>query len=212
MKRIISVLISATMLLGLSACAPSGDDTPESAPQTTGTSKVSDTSEDTPSTETEGEGSDRILVCYFSATGNTEGVAQKIASVSGGELYEIVPAEEYTSADLEYNDPDSRATAEQDDPSVRPEIASPDLSLEGVTTIYLGYPIWWGEEPRIMDTFVESYDFDGITVIPFCTSGSSGIETSSSNLEEVAGSGNWLEGRRFEADVSEDEIADFIGV
>ena len=212
MKRIISVLISATMLLGLSACAPSGDDTPESAPQTTGTSKVSDTSEDTPSTETEGEVSDRILVCYFSATGNTEGVAQKIASVSGGELYEIVPAEEYTSADLEYNDPDSRATAEQDDPSVRPEIASPDLSLEGVTTIYLGYPIWWGEEPRIMDTFVESYDFDGITVIPFCTSGSSGIETSSSNLEEVAGSGNWLEGRRFEADVSEDEIADFIGV
>ncbi len=212
MKRIISVLISATMLLGLSACAPSGDDTPESAPQTTGTSKVSDTSEDTPSTETEGEVSDRILVCYFSATGNTEGVAQKIASVSGGELYEIVPAEEYTSADLEYNDPDSRATAEQDDPSVRPEIASPDLSLEGVTTIYLGYPIWWGEEPRIMDTFVESYDFDGITVIPFCTSGSSGIETSSSNLEEVAGCGNWLEGRRFEADVSEDEIADFIGV
>ena len=212
MKRIISVLISATMLLGLSACAPSGDDTPESAPQTTGTSKVSDTSEDTPSIETEEEVSDRILVCYFSATGNTEGVAQKIASVSGGELYEIVPAEEYTSADLEYNDPDSRATAEQDDPSVRPEIASPDLSLEGVTTIYLGYPIWWGEEPRIMDTFVESYDFDGITVIPFCTSGSSGIETSSSNLEEVAGSGNWLEGRRFEADVSEDEIADFIGV
>ncbi|MBR2294862.1 MAG: flavodoxin [Clostridiales bacterium] len=212
MKRIISVLILATMLLGLSACAPSGDDTPESAPQTTGTSKVSDTSEDTPSTETEEEVSDRILVCYFSATGNTEGVAQKIASVSGGELYEIVPAEEYTSADLEYNDPDSRATAEQDDPSVRPEIASPDLSLEGVTTIYLGYPIWWGEEPRIMDTFVESYDFDGINVIPFCTSGSSGIETSSSNLEDVAGSGNWLEGRRFEADVSEDEIADFIGV
>ena len=212
MKRIISVLILATMLLGLSACAPSGDDTPESAPQTTGTSKVSDTSEDTPSTETEEEVSDRILVCYFSATGNTEGVAQKIASVSGGELYEIVPAEEYTSADLEYNDPDSRATAEQDDPSVRPEIASHDLSLEGVTTIYLGYPIWWGEEPRIMDTFVESYDFDGINVIPFCTSGSSGIETSSSNLEDVAGSGNWLEGRRFEADVSEDEIADFIGV
>ena len=94
---------------------------------------------------------------------------------TGADTYEIKAAKEYTDADLDWNDSDSRTTHEQNDASVRPEIGSDPVSLEGYKTIYIGYPIWWGEEPRIMDTFVESYDFDGITMIPFCTSSSSDI-------------------------------------
>lgn len=116
-----------------------------------------------------------VLVAYFSATGTTKGVAERIASVTGGDLYEILAAEPYTADDLNYNDRSSRSTAEQNDKNARPGIGSEDLSLDGYTTIYLGFPIWWGEEPRILDTFVEKYSFEGITVIPFCTSGGSGI-------------------------------------
>ena len=151
-----------------------------------------------------------VLVAYFSATGTTKGVAERIASVTGGDLYEILAAQPYTEADLNYNDNSSRSTSEQNDKSVRPEIGSDDISLEGYTTIYLGFPIWWGEEPRILDTFVEKYNFDGITVIPFCTSGSSGIGRSGSNMEELAGSGTWLQGERFSGGVSEEELKSWI--
>lgn len=152
-----------------------------------------------------------ILVAYFSATGTTKGVAERIASVTGGDLYEILPAEPYTEEDLNYNDSSSRTTIEQNDKSVRPEIGSEELSLEGYTTLYLGFPIWWGEEPRILDTFVEKYSFEGITIIPFCTSASSGIGRSGSNMESLAGSGTWLEGERFSGNVSEEELQAWIG-
>ena len=109
-------------------------------------------------------------------------------------------------ADLDWNDSSSRSTAEQNNKSARPEIASEKLTLDGYSTIYIGYPIWWGEEPRIMDTFAESYNFDGITMIPFCTSSSSGIGRSGKNLEENAESGNWLDGDRFSANPQESEI------
>ena len=151
-----------------------------------------------------------INVVYFSATGTTKGVAEKIAGITGADTYEIKAAQEYTDADLNWNDSDSRSTKEQNDSSVRPEIGSDAISLDGYTTVYIGYPIWWGEEPRIMDTFVESYNFDGITLIPFCTSGGSGIGRSGQNLADNAGSGTWLEGKRFGGGVSEDELRSWI--
>ena len=163
-----------------------------------------------PASETPAAAHSDVLVAYFSATGTTKGVAERIASVTGGDLYEILAAEPYTEADLNYNDNSSRSTSEQNDKSVRPEIGSEDISLEGYTTIYLGFPIWWGEEPRILDTFVEKYNFDGITVIPFCTSGSSGIGRSGPNMEELAGSGTWLDGERFSGSVSEEELKSWI--
>ena len=126
------------------------------------------------------------------------------------DLYEIKAAEEYTGDDLNWNDSNSRSTKEQDDPSARPEIGSDAVSLEGYSRIYIGYPIWWGEEPRIMDTFVESYDFEDIIMIPFCTSASSGIGRSGKNLAENAGSGNWLDGQRFGADASEEDLQSWI--
>ena len=137
-----------------------------------------------------------VLVVYFSATGTTKGVAEQIASVTGADTYEILAAQTYTEDDLNWHDQNSRTTLEQNDKSVRPAIGSETISLDGYSTIYIGYPIWWGEEPRIMDTFVESYDFSGKTVIPFCTSGGSGIGASGANLAANAGSGNWLEGAR----------------
>ena len=150
------------------------------------------------------------LVVVFSATGTTKGVAEKIASITDADLYEIVPAEPYSDADLNWNDNNSRTTKEQNDSSARPAIGSEAISLEGYKTIYIGYPIWWGEEPRIMDTFVESYNFDGITMIPFCTSGGSGIGRSGKNLAEYAGSGNWIDGDRLQGSASEADIQSWI--
>lgn len=198
MKTLIPVLALALMLV-LCAC---GADTASTAPE--GDAESADTA----AVQT-AEG--KSLVVYFSATGTTKGVAEKIAAITGGDLYEIEAAQPYTEEDRNWHDDNSRTTHEQNDPSFRPEIGSELPSLEGYDTVYLGFPIWWGQEPRILDTFVESCDFDGITVIPFCTSGSSGIGNSGKNLEENAGSGTWLSGERFGGGVSEDELRAWIG-
>lgn len=150
------------------------------------------------------------LVVYFSATGTTKAVAEKIAAITDADLYEIQAAQPYTEADLNWHDSSSRSTIEQNDNNARPELGGEPVTLEGYTTIYIGYPIWWGEEPRILDTFVEDHDFDGITLIPFCTSSSSSLGRSGQNLAENAGSGNWLEGKRFGAGASEDELREWI--
>ena len=205
MKKIIALLVALLLVFGLTACGGgNSENTEDSSAETTAESSSEETTTEEPQTDT------GVLVVYFSATGTTRGVAEKIASVTGADLYEIKAAQEYTAEDLDWNDSDSRTTHEQNDPSVRPEIGSDPVSLEGYSTIYIGFPIWWGEEPRIMDTFVESYDFDGKTMIPFCTSSSSGIGMSGKNLESNAGSGKWLDGQRFSGSVSEDELRTWI--
>ncbi len=151
----------------------------------------------------------RSLVVVFSCTGTTKGVAEKIAALTGSELVDLVPAQPYTAEDLNYNDRSTRATVEQNTPDVRPEIAG-DISLDGVTTLYLGYPIWWGQAPRIMSTFVESHDFTGITVIPFCTSGGSGAGRTGETLGEQAGTGTFLSSTRFSSGVSDAELQSWI--
>ena len=151
-----------------------------------------------------------ILVAYFSATGTTKRVAEKIAELTGADIYEIVPANPYSDADLNWNDRNSRSTKEMDDPNVRPEIGSIDISLDQYKTIYLGYPIWWGDAPRIMATFVEKYDFNGKKVIPFCTSGGSGIGRSGSNLGTLAGGGNFVTGERLNSSADTNNIQNFI--
>ena len=168
---------------------------------------LADLEDDTSDTNDPGKD---VLVVYFSATGITKGVAEKIANITDADIYEIVAAQEYTSDDLNYSDPDSRTSVEQNDPAVRPKIGSDEISLDGYSTIFIGYPIWWGQEPRIMDTFVENHKFAGITMIPFCTSGSSSIGSSGQNLADNAGSGNWLDGQRFSGSVSEDELRNWI--
>ena len=151
-----------------------------------------------------------VLVIYFSATGTTKGVAEKIAALTDADIFEIVPAVPYTSADLNWNDRNSRTSVETDDPSCRPEIDGEPVDLEGYSTIFIGYPIWWGDIPRIMSTFVESYDFGEITMIPFCTSASSGVGQSDKHLEEQAGSGKWLKGTRLQGNISEEALQSWI--
>lgn len=220
-KITIIALITALVLL-LSACGQT------SAPDNTNAEKESTTAvENAPETEADSiaesetgapedsqteeatlpnNDKNDVLVVVFSATGTTKGVAEKIADLTGADLYEIIPEEPYSSADLNYNGNNSRATKEQNDKSARPEIGSEDISLEGYKTVYIGYPIWWGQAPRIMSTFVEKYDFTGITVIPFCTSGSSDIGNSDDTLAEQAESGNWIQGKRFSGSTTEDEL------
>ncbi len=159
--------------------------------------------------ESQTEGNETLVV-YFSATGTTKGVAEKIADITNADIAEIVPAKSYSSEDLDYNDKQSRTSVEMNDPDARPEIGSERIPLENYSVLYLGYPIWWGEAPRIMSTFVESYDFDGITVIPFCTSGGSSIGKSGEVLAEQAGSGTWLSGERWNGGASEEELQSWI--
>ena len=232
MKKKISVFVAVLLAIGITACGnnegQAANDTAQTiqsessqeAEQALASEYASNTTdemvedastEEASSEETANTNEDSgVLVVYFSATGTTKGVAEKIASITGADTYEIKAAQEYTDADLNWNDSDSRSTKEQNDSSVRPEIGSEAVSLDGYTTIYIGYPIWWGEEPRIMDTFVESHSFDGITMIPFCTSSSSGIGRSGQNLADNAGTGTWLDGKRFGAGASEDEIRSWI--
>ena len=207
MKKIFSILLALCLIIGLTAC--SGGSTEEAADTDNTTETAAEEQTEETASDESSSGKDTLVV-YFSATGNTKGVAEKIASVTGADTYEIKAAQEYTEADLDWHDDDSRSTHEQNDSSARPEIGSDPVSLEGYKTIYIGYPIWWGEEPRIMDTFVESYDFDGITMIPFCTSGGSGIGRSGQNLADNAGSGTWLEGDRLDSGISEDELRTWI--
>ena len=138
---------------------------------------------------------EKKLVAYFSASGVTKSVAERIAAAAGADLYEIQPAEPYTREDLNWMDKKSRSTLEMNDPGSRPEIAEPVKDMEQYQTIWVGFPVWWYVEPRIVDTFLESYDFSGKTLIPFATSGGSGIGKAQKSLEEHCPSAEWREGK-----------------
>ena len=160
-------------------------------------------------TETEAEGT-KVLVAYFSATGTTKGVAERIANGLSCDIYEIVPEDPYTDADLNYNDNNSRTTIEMSDSSVRPAISGSVENMDQYDVVFLGYPIWWGEAPRIISTFVESYDFNGKTIVPFCTSGGNGIGSSASNLEKLTDGATWLDGQRLNGSDSQDTVMEWV--
>ena len=223
-KAIRSVLLLVLAFALLSGCAsgPQPSETAEApaeaavqetaaapVPTEAPAAETPDAAEEEAEAETVPKGP-RVMVVVFSGTGHTRRIAQVIADGLGTELQEIVPAEPYTEEDLNYNDSSTRATVEQNDPAARPAIAEPIDGLDDCDILFLGYPIWWGQEPRILDTFAETYDLSGITVIPFCTSGSSDIGGSDDALAAQAGSGTWLQGRRFSGNVSEDALRDWI--
>ncbi len=139
--------------------------------------------------------SSRTLVVFFSATGTTRAVAEQVSDILGADLYEILPEQPYTEADLAYYT-GGRCDQEQDDPSVRPGIASEPIDIEPYGTILIGYPIWHGQAPRILYTLLEGIDVSGKTIIPFCTSASSGAGSSAGNLEKAANGGTWLKAAR----------------
>ncbi len=151
----------------------------------------------------------RILIAYFSATNNTEGIANHLDAILDADLYEITPETPYTSADLNYNS-DCRANDEQNDPSARPAISGSVDNMEQYDVIFLGYPIWWGQAPKIISTFLESYDLSGKTIVPFCTSGSSGIGSSATNLHSLASAATWLDGQRFSGSASQTTVESWV--
>ncbi|MBQ5316790.1 MAG: flavodoxin [Oscillospiraceae bacterium] len=221
------IFLAALMCLGLTACSSGADSevTVQTTVQTeqTTVSQVVTAAETVTAdenvvlqktsakvSETEQAEHKETIVIYFSATGTTKGVAEKIAAVTDADIFEIIPAEPYTDADLDWNDKNSRTTIEMNDPDVRPAIENDNVELDGYKTMYIGYPIWWGEAPRIMSTFVEAHSFDDMTVIPFCTSGGSSIGRSDDALASQAGSGKWLDGDRLNGNISEDEIKEWI--
>ena len=228
MKRIwkwTSALLALTLGLTLAACSGQNTGEGEQAAASVSTESTSPQNEsatfsdtpDTPEQSQEGqseestEESESILVAYFSATGNTEAVAQTVAGQLQADLFEIVPAQPYTDADLDYSDDACRANQEQNDSAARPEIASTVENIEDYDVVLLGFPIWWGQEPRILDTFVESYDLSNKTVAAFCTSGGSGIEAAESNLQELCGAEvNWVGSQRFSQGAAESAVADWL--
>ena len=178
---------------------------------TTNESQVAEETNTAGGENTETETGGKTLVVYYSAQNHTEAVAQQIAENLGADIFEILPVDEYTSDDLNWNDENSRVTREYEDESLR------DIELESTTvenwdeydTVLIGYPIWWGIAAWPVDTFVKANDFNGKTVIPFCTSSSSGLGQSGELLEQEANGGNWLEGHRFRSNPSDSDIQEW---
>ena len=160
----------------------------------------------------EPSGEPRVLVAYFSATGNTEGVAEAIAQATGGNLFAITPADPYTSADLDWTDADSRVVYEYENPEERDVALAQETPTgwDDYDVVFLGYPIWWGIAAWPVSSFVAANDFDGKTVIPFCTSSSSGLGESGDLLAELADAGTWLEGQRFRGGATQTDVAAWV--
>ena len=224
-KKLLSLSLAAVMALSLAACGQSDatDDSQSAGPNQEETSTPAPTptpenGEDTsapdasePEDSQSGENGG-VLVVYYSATGNTEAVAGYIAEATGGDLFELEPAEPYTDADLNWTDENSRVTLEHEDESLRDVelVADTVDNWDSYDTVFIGYPIWWGIAAWPVDTFVEANDFTGKTVIPFCTSSSSGLGQSGELLSEMAGTGDWLEGQRFRSSASQEDVTEWV--
>lgn len=210
MKKLTALLLGLVLVFSFAACSSNTDNKPSE----TDPASAPSASDSAASDETQPQSSDgsNVLVVYFSASGNTERAANYIADATGGDLFELVPADPYTDADLDWTDEDSRVVYEYENENAR------DVQLEADTvdnwdqydTVFIGYPIWWGIAAWPVNDFVESNDFTGKTVIPFCTSSSSGLGESGELLEEAAGTGTWLEGERFRSSVSEEDVQEWV--
>ena len=223
MKKLTALFLSFAMVLSFAACGSSTSDetgVPESSvsseaqePSTSSETEEPSDSSETPSSQPESaEETGNTLVVYFSATGNTEEAAGYIADLTGGDLFELEPVEPYTDEDLNYNNEDSRVFQEHADESLRDIelVADTVENWDSYDTVFIGYPIWWGIAAWPVDTFVEANDFTGKTVIPFCTSASSGLGESGELLAELAGTGDWQEGMRFRSSVSETDVQEWL--
>lgn len=212
MKKLLSVFVAAITLLTLVACGNSGQPEPEDVSQ-----PPAQEPENAPAAQPEAPQAPEVspepedggvLVVYYSATGSTEAVAGYIADALDGDTFAIVPADPYTSDDLNWRNSESRVSREHDDPSLRTmELAETTVDgWDSYDTVFIGYPIWWGIAAWPVDNFITANDFTGKTVIPFCTSSSSGLGQSGELLAELAGAGNWLEGQRFRSGASQSDV------
>lgn len=220
-KKIAAVLLTCIVAIGLMAgCgasntnqSASNNDSHSTSTNQSGNEEADTNSENTTdTTENTSTGNGKTLVVYYSASGNTKDVAEKIAKITEADLFEIEPVEPYTDDDLDWTDDDSRVSREHDDESLRDvELVSTTVdNWDSYDTVYIGYPIWWGIAAWPVDGFVEANDFTGKTVIPFCTSSSSDLGESGKLLAEAAGTGTWLEGQRFSSSASAEAVQAWI--
>ena len=211
MKKLATVVLSCLLMFCLVACSSGGSGSTSSAD--TSSSSVSSASDETSAT-TEESSTDlgNVLVVYYSATGNTERVANSIAEATGGDLFEIEPTEPYTDDDLNWNDESSRVSREYEDESLR-DVPLVNTTVDGwddYDTVFIGYPIWWGIAAWPVDGFVEANDFSDKTVIPFATPASSGMGQSGELLADLAGTGDWQDGMRFSSGAGDDEVQEWV--
>ena len=219
MKKLTALLLALVMIFALAACGTetvtvtaTAEPTSEPTAEPTAESTTEPTSAPGGKAVSGGAGTGSTLVVYFSATGNTEAVAGYIAAATGADTFVIEPVQPYSSDDLNWTDENSRVVQEYEDESLRDiELASTDVpNWDSYDTVFIGYPIWWGIAAWPVSSFVSANDFGGKTVIPFCTSSSSGLGQSGTLLEQAAGSGTWLEGMRFRSSVSEGDVTAWI--
>lgn len=214
MKKLTALFLSLAMVLGLAAC---GSGTPSSSESGTLDSSASQASNETSSSQPEisentSPEAGKTLVVYFSATGNTEEAANAVAQLTGADLFELEPADPYTDDDLDWTVEGSRVNVEHEDESLRniELVADTVDDWDSYDTVFIGYPIWWGIAAWPVNTFVEANDFTGKTVIPFCTSASSGLGQSGELLANLAGTGDWQEGQRFGSSVSQEDVQEWL--
>lgn len=225
-KRSLLLFIACIMTVGiLAGCSSNSEEASstiqevettaqaETEAESSSTAAEETTSEEVSTEEVSAEGTEgKTLVVYFSATGNTERVAEMIAETTGGDLFELELSDPYTDEDLNYNDENSRVSQEYADESLRNVelVATTVEGFDEYENVFVGYPVWWGIAAWPVNTFIEANDFTGKTVIPFCTSASSGLGESGELLAELAGTGEWLEGMRFRSGASEEDIVTWV--
>ncbi len=215
MKRTIAITISCLLLFALCACGSQNVENPNSnsfTPETTQSSSENSQAENTASEDQTQDENGKTLVVYYSATGNTEEAANYIAAATNGDIFKLEPAQPYTDDDLNWRDDSSRVVHEHDNPDARDVelVADTVENWDSYDTVFIGYPIWWGIAAWPVDGFIAANNFSGKTVIPFCTSSSSGLGDSGELLKEAAGTGNWLQGMRFSSGVSEADILQWL--
>mgnify|MGYP000678616210 FL=1 len=212
MKKLLSTVMILALMFTFVACNNSTSSNNETTSKTSSTASSDKSSDTTSENNSDKTSNGKILVVYYSATGSTKAVAQTIADTANADLFEITPVDPYTSDDLNWTDDNSRVSVEHNDESkrdVKLTKTTPD-NWEQYDTVFVGYPIWWGIAAWPVNNFINGNDFSGKTVIPFCTSASSGLGESGSLLAEMAGTGNWQDGERFSSGASSDDVANWV--
>lgn len=210
-KKITSILLALVLVFSFVACSNNSDNSASTANSTT-SAPAGTQSTDESSDNTDSSSNSKILVVYYSATCSTKAVAETIADTTGGDLFELTPVDPYTSDDLNWTNDNSRVSVEHNDESKRdvPLTKTTPDNWADYDTVFISYPIWWGIAAWPVNNFVDGNDFSGKTVIPFCTSSSSGLGQSGDLLADMAGTGNWQDGRRFSSGVSSSDVESWV--
>lgn len=212
MKKITSILLALVLVFSFAACSNNSDNSASTANSTTSTPAGKQSTDESSDNNTDSTSNSKILVVYYSATGSTKAVAETIADTTGADLFEITPVDPYTSDELNWTNDNSRVSVEHNDESKRdvPLTKTTPDNWADYDTVFIGYPIWWGIAAWPVNNFVEGNDFTGKTVIPFCTSSSSGLGQSGDLLADMAGTGNWQDGERFSSGASSSKVESWV--